>query len=54
MEVKEQHRKMRKEKTVTIDLLYQAVPVKNTDKGIESAQWRKPDPFRERAEVSGR
>ena len=33
-EVKEQRRKMRKEKTVTIDLLHRAVPAKHTDEGL--------------------
>jgi hypothetical protein len=32
-EVKEQRRKMRKEETVTIDLLHRAVSAKHTDKG---------------------
>jgi hypothetical protein len=32
-EVKEQRRKMRKEETVTIDLLHRAVPAKHTDEG---------------------
>jgi hypothetical protein len=33
-EVKEQRRKMRKEVTVTIDLLHGAVPAKHTDEGL--------------------
>ena len=33
-EVKEQRRKMRKEETVTIDLLNRAVPAKHTDQGL--------------------
>jgi hypothetical protein len=33
-EVKEQGRKMRKEETVTTDLLHRAVPAKQTDEGL--------------------
>jgi hypothetical protein len=32
--VKEQRRKMRKEETVTIDLLHRTVPARHTDKGL--------------------
>ena len=35
-EVKEQRRKMRKEETVTIDLLHRAVPAKYTDEGLRA------------------
>ena len=35
-EVKEQRRKMRKEETVTIDLLHRAVPAKHTDEGLRA------------------
>ena len=35
-EVKEQRKKMRKEETVTIDLLHRAVPAKHTDEGLRA------------------
>jgi hypothetical protein len=35
-EVKEQRRKMRKEETLTIDLLHRAVPAKHTDEGLRA------------------
>jgi hypothetical protein len=35
-EVQEQRRKMRKEETVTIDLLHRAVPAKHTDEGLRA------------------
>jgi hypothetical protein len=35
-EVKEQRRKMRKEETVTIDLLHRAVPAKHTHEGLRA------------------
>jgi hypothetical protein len=35
-EVKEQRRKMRKEETVTVDLLHRAVPAKNTDEELRA------------------
>jgi hypothetical protein len=35
-EVKEQRRKMRKDETVTVDLLHQAVPAKHTDEGLRA------------------
>jgi hypothetical protein len=35
-EVKEQRRKMRKEETVTVDLLHRAVPAKHTDEGLRA------------------
>jgi hypothetical protein len=38
-EVKEQRRKMRKEETVTIDLLHRAVPAKHTNEGLRALSW---------------
>jgi hypothetical protein len=38
-EVKEKRRKMRKEETVTIDLLHRAVPAKHTDEGLRALIW---------------
>jgi hypothetical protein len=38
-EVKEQRRKIRKEETVTVDLLHRAVPAKNTDEGLRGLSW---------------
>jgi hypothetical protein len=35
-EVKEQRRKMRKEETVTVDLLHRAVPGKHTEEGLRA------------------
>jgi len=35
-EVKEQRRKMRKEETVTVDLLHRAVPAKHADEGLRA------------------
>ena len=35
-EVKEQRQRMRKEETVTIDLLHRAVPAKHTDEGLRA------------------
>ena len=35
-EVKEQRRKMRKDETVTIDLLHRGVPAKHTDEGLRA------------------
>ncbi len=36
VEVKEKRRKIRKEETVTIDLLHRAVPAKHTDEGLRA------------------
>jgi hypothetical protein len=41
-EVKEQRRKMRKEETVTVDLLQRAVPAKHTDKGLRALSGESP------------
>jgi hypothetical protein len=41
-EVKEQRRKMRKEETVTVDLLHQAVPAKHTDEGLRALSGESP------------
>ena len=41
-EVKEQRRKMRKEETVTIDLLHRAVPAKHTDEGLRALSGENP------------
>ena len=41
-EVKEQRRKMRKEETVTIDLLKRAVPAKHTDEGLRALSGESP------------
>ena len=32
--IKEQRKKLRKEETMTVDLLHRAVPARNTDEGI--------------------
>ena len=39
-EIKEQRRKMRKEETVTVDLLHRAVPAKHTDEGLRALSIR--------------
>ena len=41
-EVKEQRRKMRKEETVSIDLLHRAVPAKHTDEGLRGLSGESP------------
>jgi hypothetical protein len=41
-EVKEQRRTMRKEETVTIDLLHRAVPAKHTDEGLRALSGEGP------------
>jgi len=41
-EVQEQRRKMRKEETVTIDLLHRAVPAKHTDEGLRALSGERP------------
>ena len=41
-EVKEQRQKMRKEETVTIDLLHRAVPAKHTDEGLRALSGENP------------
>jgi hypothetical protein len=41
-EVKEQRRKMRKEETVTVDLLNRAVPAKHTDEGLRALSGENP------------
>ena len=41
-EVKEQRRKMRKEETVTVDLLHRAVPAKHTDEGLRALSGERP------------
>ena len=41
-EVKEQRRKMRKEETVTVDLLHRAVPAKHTDEGLRALSGENP------------
>lgn len=41
-EIKEQLRKMRKEETVTIDLLHRAVPAKHTDEGLRALSVETP------------
>jgi len=41
-EVKEQRRKMRKEETVTFDLLNRAVSVKHTDEGLRALSGERP------------
>ena len=38
-EVKEMRQKMRKEETVTVDLLHRAVPAKHTDEGLRGLGW---------------
>jgi hypothetical protein len=42
MEVKEKRRKMRKEETVTIDLLHRAIPAKHTDEGLRALSGEGP------------
>ena len=41
-EVKEQRRKMRKEETVTVDLLHRAVPARHTDEGLRALSGESP------------
>src|SRR5512139_3523252 len=41
-EVKEQRRKMRKDETVTIDLLHRAVPAKHADEGLRALSGESP------------
>ena len=41
-EIKEQRQKMRKEETVTIDLLYCALPSKHTDEGLRALRGESP------------
>ena len=41
-EVKKQRRKMRKEETVTVDLLHRAVPAKHTDEGLRALSGENP------------
>ena len=41
-EVQERWRKMRKEETVTIDLLHRAVPAKYTDEGLRAFSGENP------------
>jgi hypothetical protein len=41
-EVQEQRRKMRKEETVTVDLLHRAVPAKHTDEGLRALSGESP------------
>jgi hypothetical protein len=41
-EVKEQRQKMRKEETVTVDLLHRAVPAKHTDEGLRALSGESP------------
>jgi len=41
-EVKEQRQKMRKEETVTVDLLHRAVPAKHTDEGLHALSGESP------------
>jgi hypothetical protein len=41
-EVKEQRRKMRKEETVTVDLLHRAVPAKYTEEGLRALSGDSP------------
>jgi hypothetical protein len=38
-EIQEQRRKMRKEETVTVDLLHRAVPAKHTNEGLRALSW---------------
>ena len=40
--IKEQRRKMRKEETVTIDLLHRAVPAKHADEGLRALSGESP------------
>jgi hypothetical protein len=41
-EVKEQRRKMRKEETMTVDLLHRTVPAKHTDEGLRALSGESP------------
>lgn len=41
-EVKEQRGKMRKEETVTVDLLHRAIPAKHTDEGLRAFSGESP------------
>ena len=41
-EVKEQRQKMRKEETVTVDLLHRAVPAKHSDEGLRALSGESP------------
>jgi hypothetical protein len=41
-EVKEKRRRMRKEETVTVDLLHRAVPAKHTDEGLRALSGENP------------
>ena len=41
-EVKEQRKKMRKEETVTVDLLHRAVPAKHTEEGLRALSGESP------------
>ena len=41
-EVQEQRRKMRKEETVTVELLHRAVPAKHTDEGLRALSGESP------------
>ena len=43
-EVPEQRRKMRKEGTVTVDLLHRAMPAKHTDEGLRALSGESPIP----------
>jgi len=38
-EAREQRKKMRKEETLTVDLLHRAGPAKHTDKGLRALSW---------------
>jgi len=38
-EIQEQRRKMRKEETVTVDLIHRAVPAKHTNEGLRALSW---------------
>jgi len=42
LEVKEQRQKMRREETVTIDLLHRVVPAKHTDEGLRALSGESP------------
>jgi len=46
-EVQEQRRKMRKEETVTVDLLHRSVPAKHTDEGLRALSGESLCPVRE-------
>ena len=41
-EVKDHRRRMRKEETVTVDLLHRAVPAKHTDEGLRALSGERP------------